>query len=114
MADKPDNILQFLSDSSGFTGFTVEQRHAPPEPPHGHERDANGKLIEPKPTSDGWVSTVVENATGVVRGPFDFTGDAIAEMKRWAAEQSQTDTAAPTRVDILTEPTAIEGDDNNV
>jgi len=104
--DKPDNILQFLSDSSAFTGFTIEQRHAPNETIHDH--------VERPLATDGWSSTVVNNATGVIRGPFAFTGDAIAAMKAWASEKTEQASSAPTRVDIPATPTSTEGDADHV
>jgi hypothetical protein len=89
MANK--NILRFDSGSSPYCGFFIEQEHAPPDKPHPHERDPEtGAIIETPPKHDGWLSTVVRKRTETSeeqrRGPFVFTGDAVEEMKRWAAE----------------------------
>lgn len=97
---KPDNIIRFDSANSAFTGFTIEQRHAPDEAIHDHQ--------EHEDTNDGWVSTVVENNSGVIRGPFAYTGDAVQAMKAWALEKVAENSTA-----VSNETTSdVEDDDN--
>jgi hypothetical protein len=73
-----DNVLKFDSGSSPFKEFQIDQNHATVEEIHDHvERPIGG---------DGWSSIVRRIGTDEIRGPFAFLGDAMAEMRRWAAE----------------------------
>lgn len=101
---KPDNIIRFDSANSAFTGFTIEQRHAPDDSIHDHQ--------EHDDTNDGWVSTVVENNSGVIRGPFAFTGDAVQAMKAWAIEKI-AENQTSTTVEFQAEPTSDVEDEIN-
>lgn len=76
----PANILPFTSGNSAYSDFEIHQEHdTTPSPPHDHGEE---KL----PESDGWISTVVLIKTGEKRGPYKFTGEAMQEMRLWAAE----------------------------
>ncbi len=76
----PANILTFNSGNSAYAGFEIHQDHdTSPVSLHDHQP-------EKPPESDGWVSTVVRLKTSETRGPYKFTGEAMAEMRLWAAE----------------------------
>jgi len=79
------NVIRFDSATSAFRDFTITQEPSVFEIAHDH--------MPAEVTGDGSESTVCRGAE--MRGPYKFLGDAMAEMKRWAAESDPVVTTEP-------------------